>query len=282
MNIRHILQAAERDHALNGRAASVLLHALADIPYQQRTEPAVHAVGRRIGGAEFLRWLVGRRLLDAHWGDVKRTDALGALVLAREFHSAVPRIDSCVPTSTGYTRAWANRRAAQEVDGRSLSTALRLAYQQIFDPQFPQVWQQWLARLADEPDGVPLARRLADVLDDDPAPAPEPYLVFRPVPDLRDPETVALLLGRETAADREAVARYAAVNSTTRDRMPGFSPEAIDDGVARRTLMRLWRTDVPVAEDAAAARGFRNTADAIDHMKVFLAGFLADTPERTA
>ncbi|MFG2235522.1 TfuA-like protein [Streptomyces sp. NPDC048723] len=286
VNVRHVLRAAERERVLNPRTAALLLQVLADVPYQQRTEPAVRAVSRRIAGAEFLLWLRGRRLHDPHWGDVKRADALGALILARELLPAVPRVDLGVPVSTGYTRAWANARAARKVDGRILPTAARLAYQQIFDREFPRVWEQWLMHLPVEGDGLPLARRLADLLDDGPPPAPAPaaYLVVRPVPDLHDPDTVAVLLDRETAADREAVARYAAANLTARDRIPGFSPEAIGDDVARTTLMRLWRTDPAAAEDAAAARGFRNIADAVGHMKTFLAGLLAeaDVSGRTA
>ncbi|MER6199941.1 hypothetical protein ABT234_21530 [Streptomyces sp. NPDC001586] len=102
------------------------------------------------------------------------------------------------------------------------------------------------------------------------------------MPDLSDPDTVAFLLGRETAADREAVARCAAANTTVRDQVRDFSPEAIGDDVARRTLARLWRTGTDAVEDSAPARGFRNGADAIEHMKGFLAGFVADTSERTA
>ncbi|MFF3088843.1 TfuA-like protein [Streptomyces nojiriensis] len=276
VNIRHILRVAERERVLDRRTSAVLLEALADVPYEQRTEPAVRAVSRRIAGVEFLLWLRGRRLHDPHWGDVKRADALGALLLARKLPPVVPHVGLGVTVSTGYTRAWANGRATEKVDGRVLPTADRLAYQQIFDPEFPQVWERWLMRLSVGYDGLPLAERLADLLDDGPPPAPAPYLVVRPVPDLHDPDTVAVLLDRETAADREAVARYAAANLTARDRIPGFSPEAIGDGVARTTLMRLWRTDPVAAEDAAAARGFRNTADAVDRMKGFLAGLLAD------
>ncbi|MER6314432.1 TfuA-like protein [Streptomyces sp. NPDC001581] len=284
VNVRHILRAAERDRILTSRTAALLLHALAEIPYPQRTEPAVRAVCRRIAGSELLLWLRAHRLRDPHWGDLKRADALGALALAqaRDLPPAPPRASRPVPVSTGYTRAWANRRAAQEVEGQVLPTAARLAYQQIFDPEFPQVWGRWLQHLAGQPDAVPLGRRLAYVLDDDPDLAPAPHLVFRPVPDLSDPETVAFLLGRETAADREAVARYAAANTTVRDQVRDFSPEAIGDDVARRTLARLWRTDTAAVEDSAAARGFRNGADAIEHMKGFLAGFVADTSERTA
>ncbi|WP_327389162.1 TfuA-like protein [Streptomyces sp. NBC_01207] len=283
VNLRHILRAAEHERILTGRTATLLLQALAEIPYQQRTEPAVRAVCRRIAGSELLLWLRARRLRDPHWGDVKRADALGALALAQAREPlSVPRGGQPFPVSTGYTRAWANRRAVQEIGGRTLPTAARLAYQQIFDPEFPQVWGRWLEHLAGQDGAVPLGRRLTYVLDDHPDPAaPAAYLVFRPVPDLRDPGTAAFLISRETAADRDAVARYAAANTAMRDQVPGFSPEAVDDGIARRTLARLWRTGADPIEDAAAARGFRNAADAVDHMKNFLAGFLADTAERT-
>ncbi|MGP3691292.1 TfuA-like protein [Streptomyces sp. IBSNAI002] len=283
VSLRHIVRTAEREQVMTSRTAALLLRALAEIPYQQRTESAVRSVVRQIAGAPILTRSREHRAQDPHWGDLKRADALGALALAREACLPPPRDSRPVPVSTDYTRAWANRRATEETDGRRLPTGARLAYQQIFDPGFPQVWGRWLEHLATRSGPVPLGRRVAYVLDDHANhPAPPPYLLFRPVPDLHDEDTRALLLCRETAADRDAVARYAAANTALRDQVRGFSPEAIGDDVPRRTLARLWRTGTAPLEDVAAARGFRNASDAIDHMKDFLAGFLADIPEGTA
>ncbi|MCX5199724.1 TfuA domain-containing protein [Streptomyces sp. NBC_00249] len=276
VSLRHILRIAERERVLSTRSATLLLSALAEVPYQQRTKSAIRSLSLRIAGAELLAWVRAQRTHDPHWGDLKRRDAFGALALARSLFPPRPRGSLPVPPSTDYTRAWTNRLATEKVDGQTLPTSARLAYQQIFDPLFPQVWSQWLEHLARQPDPVEVSRRLAYVLDDSTDPAPAPHLVFRPVPDLRDPDTMARLLVRETAADRDAVARYAS------DQVRESIPEATDDAVALRALAKLWRTDAAGIETAAAARGFHSAQDTIDHQKRFVLGFLADAPERTS
>lgn len=284
VTLRHIIGMAEQQGILAGSEAEALLRGLAAVYYPNRSTAAVLSVCRSSGADRFGEWLLAHRRRDPHWGDLKRQDALGALDLARELLPYPPQRPAAnAQWDTGYFRAWANRFAHQEVDGVVLATSDRVAYQQIFDPEFPSVWKGWLEHCSLYPsDGsaepAPLGARLDRLLDQDAAQVPAPHMMWHPRPDLRDPEAVDRLLARETSADRRSVARYTAANAHAG--LPiGFAPEAIRDAVAVRTLLELWHTDAEDFENTAAARGFPAGQAAVEAMKRFLAGFLADTTQ---
>jgi hypothetical protein len=190
---------------------------------------------------------------------------------------ALPRPRPRVVWQTGYYRRWANHFAAQTVHGRTLPTSHRLTYQQLFDPHFPEVWHGFLEHLSRYPaDGParPLAARAAEAggtVAGIPA-----YVLFRPVPDLCDSRVVARLLAHETAADRASLVRYLACQDVARAAVPGYSTEAVDAAVTRRTLLQLWTTGPEELETVARSRGFRSIGHAVESLKPFLPGLLDD------
>jgi hypothetical protein len=196
-----------------------------------------------------------------------------------------PGVPAGTHWDTAYYRRWTNYFAMERVDGLELATAHRVAYQQVFDPQFPGVWRAHLDHLSRHPDdgseGMPLAERMARLTGEHPGPLPV-HALFRPPVDLRDAATLARLLAGETAADRATIARYRALTEDARHSHPGFCPETIQDGATSRALLRLWRCEPGRLEDEAAARGFRSSAHAIEDMKHFMVGLLHDQTQATS
>ncbi|WP_267245674.1 TfuA-like protein [Streptomyces sp. PR69] len=272
VNVRHVLGAAEREGVMTNVMAVRLLTLLRAVYYPQRTTAAVRAVSLRYGAADFAAWLAERRRADRHFGDLKRLDALEAVQTALDgIPSAAGSLSEARP-ETCYYRRWANHFETERVNGREVPTLHRLAYQQIFDPHFPGVWDDYLEHLsrhADSP-GQSVAAEAAGKIF---VPA---CILFRPPVDLRDKGLVRRLLTRETEADRAAVVRYLACNDQAGTTWGAFSAEAVDERATRSTLLRLWRCDPDELEGAAAARGFRSAAQAVGSMKHFMAGLLHD------
>ncbi|WJV51658.1 TfuA-like protein [Streptomyces flavofungini] len=279
VNLRHVLRRAAHEGVVTARAAEDLLTALCAVYYPQRTMAAVRAVCRAHQAGRFADWLDDRRAADPYFGDIKRADALEALEAGLDEH--LPRLQPRPVAESGYYRRWANHAVASVVDGQRLQAAVRVAYQAFFDPFFPQVWNDLLEHLSRHPAdggaGVPLPQRVKAATGGGGVPA---HVLFRPVPDLRDEGARARLLRDETAADRAAIVRYQAIREAARHDVPGFSDEAVDDSVARRSLFRLWDTTPDLLEDAAAARGFRSGEDAIGSLKWFIPGLVHDQEQR--
>ncbi|MFE0777989.1 TfuA-like protein [Streptomyces sp. NPDC058861] len=280
VNLRHVLQLAVVDGVLDDERAAALLQALRAVYYPQRTWAAVRAVCRRQGETAFADWLTGQRERDRHFGDLKRDDAIAAVRAALD-GAAADRV-GIEPSvwETAYYRLWSNATARSCVDGMVLSTKDRLVYQQVFDPAFRERWAAYLAHLslhpADGGPGMELAERLVragggDLTAD---------RVFHPELDLRDEQTVALLLAGETASDRQAVARYADALAWARRSRPGFSTEAVRDEVTHDLLRRVWRCPETKFDAEASARGLVSGARAVHAAKRLVPGFLEET-ERT-
>ncbi|MFF4694948.1 hypothetical protein [Streptomyces chattanoogensis] len=190
---------------------------------------------------------------------MKRSDALQALDTALSLEGAPTAPLKELIWDTRCFRQWANTFATQTVDGIPLATRHRVAYQQVFDPRFKQVWWNYLT--ADRPCDLP--RRLA-------------CAVIRPETDLTDQATVSRLLTHETSADRVALARYVALNDETSKHHRGFFPEAIKDSVARQLLETIWHVRPDAVEEEAWARGFQGAQEAIETVKLFVLGLLRD------
>ncbi|WP_331721544.1 TfuA-like protein [Streptomyces sp. NBC_00212] len=281
VNLRRVLAVAEHDGIVAPHVAAGLLAAVREVYYPHRTLPAVLAVSRRNDAEAFAAWFQKRLSADPHFGDVKRADALEALLLALATTYAPQTAPATVRYwDTGYYRRWVNHAATDCVAGVPMVTARRVAYQQLFDPGFRAVWRTWLGNLSEHPSdgtpGMPLTARVERLTKPHGRQIP-PHALFRPVPDLSDPDTVARLLAHETAADRTAITRYAACNDTARRTQPGFCPEALDDRATARALQRLWHCPGPQdLEDEATARGFHSSTHAAGELKHFMTGLLHD------
>ncbi|MFB8235488.1 TfuA-like protein [Kitasatospora purpeofusca] len=282
VNLRHVLRIAEREGLADLRTCAELLEALRAVYYPQRSMAAVLAVLRREGAAHVGEWLRQRRSGDPYFGDLKRLDALEAISAATS--GTLPPAPGEVPAGvwdTAYHRRWVNEAAAEEVDGLTLGALDRLTYQQLFDPCFARRWAAWLDHRSNHPgvgSGMWLAERL-ECLVGAAGGAPPVWALFRPVVDLTDPQAVRVLLAGETAADRAAIARCADRNAEAARSRPGFRPEAVVDGAARGVLLRLWRVDSEGLDAEALSRGLGSGQHAVDALKKFFLGFLADARE---
>ncbi|MGP3749995.1 TfuA-like protein [Streptomyces sp. IBSNAI001] len=279
VNVRHVLGLARSIGVLDGERAAGLLEALRAVYYPQRTWAAVRAVCRRQGETAFAGWLSGQRERDRYFGDLKRADALSAVRAALDGAATARGIEPSV-WETAYFRRWSNAFARSCVDGLALRTEDRLVYQQVFDPAFHARWAAYLDHLslhpADGGPGMDLAKRMARVCGGD-LPADR---VFHPGVDLRDEQTVAVLLADETAHDRQAVARYADALAWACRSRSGFSTEAVLDGVSRDLLLGVWRCPEREFDAEASSRGLVCGARAVHAAKRFVPGFLEEI-ERT-
>ncbi|MDX2758374.1 TfuA-like protein [Streptomyces europaeiscabiei] len=278
VNLWNVLKMAAAAGVLSIERAAALLEALREVYYPQRTAAAVRAVCRRHGEGEFARWLEEHRAHDQHFGDLKRADALAALRTA--LRGVAPKPNAGVPPMwrTPHFLRWSNAFARTRIDGLYLSTEDRLIYQQVFCPQFNTTWTAYLEHrslLDEHGPGLPLATRLGYVTGGGLA----AHQVFHPALDLREEETVALLLAEETPEDRQAVARYAKALDRARRSVPGFSTTAVCDGLTGQVLRQVWRCPAEQFDAEASARGLVCGARAIEAAKRLMPGFMDEQTE---
>ncbi|MFC4035264.1 TfuA-like protein [Streptomyces polygonati] len=280
VNLRYILKLGQAAGVLDTQRAGKLLNALRAVYYPQRTMAAVQAICHHRDEREFGRWLAEQHGRDGHFGNLKRLDALAALRTALDGPAPLVGADRPPLVETTYMRRWSNHFATALVDGVELSTADRLVYQQVFDPRFSETWTAYLEHRSLQPadggPGLPLGERLALVTGEDLA----AHQVFHPLVDLRDEETVGLLLAWETPEDRQAVARYAEVLADARRTRAGFSTGGVRDDLTRRVLIQVWGCADKEFDAEASARGLVSGARAIDAAKPLLLGFLNERKEQ--
>lgn len=277
VNVREVLHAGMAAEVLTAADAQRLLVALGRVYYAQRSSAAMRAVCRREGAARFAQWLAEQRAADARFGDVKYADARLAVERALNRPGA-PAEAGAGCWDSAYFRRWRAHFAVQSVDGAEIPTRLRVAYQQLFDPDFAEVWTMFLEQLSrfpgDGTGGMPVRERVSlhaglpvDVL-------------FRVEPQIYDEAVAAVLLARETAADRAALARYIAADERARREVAGFTAEAVRDDIAERILTAVWGCDEAGLDGQARARGLRSVGRAIDAVKAVAAGLLEDQARR--
>jgi hypothetical protein len=259
VRVRQVVGKAAEMSLLDPEQAHRLIEALAKVYYAHRTYDAVRYVSRHAGLAAFADWLAGELAANRHFGDTKREDALAALGLARDMADAPVEPVEGLSWSTRCFRQWANRFAAQDTDHGRLSTLARTSYQQVFDPDFKEVWWDYLTGFGVGGLPRPLACR-----------------VVNPRTELTNHKTAARLLAHETADDRACIAEYAAVNNQARRANERFFPEAIKESVVWDMLAAVWGTGPAGLEEEAWLRGLHGVREAIDATRPFVLGFLKD------
>ncbi|MFD7831224.1 TfuA-like protein [Kitasatospora sp. NPDC059803] len=267
VNLRHVMVFARAEGVVTPAKATALLTAFAGVYYAQRTLGALQAVARREGAPAFGPWLRDQRRASRSFGDLKRADALAAVRAALAGTAAGG--DTRRPAPADWDSPYHHRWADRFTPGRP-TLAARVAYQQVFDPHFPAVWSAYLDHLCRRQGGLPLAGHAARLGLPDALP---PHLALRPRVDLADADGVAVLLTRESAADRAAVDHYLGANYLA---APHYAPETVPHAAARTVLLRLWRTSADGLPATAAARGLRGPDHAIEEMKLFMLGFLQE------
>ncbi|MFE7764172.1 TfuA-like protein [Streptomyces sp. NPDC057438] len=280
VNLRYVLKTAAARGIVGPERAVRLLAALREVYYPQRTRAAVRAVSRNCGEEQFDRWLTERRRRNPHFGDLKRAEALSAVRAAlRSPHRGAPAEEPQVWRTVHFQR-WSNTFARSRVDGLDLATEDRLIYQQAFAPEFTRTWTAYLEHRSLRPQhgpGLPLGARLQQVTGQGGSLAA--HQVFHPAIDLRDEETVALLLAEETPEDRQAVARYAEALNRVRRSVAGFSTAAVCDDLTGRTLRQIWRCPAGDFDTVASARGLVSGARAVEAAKRLMPGFMDERTE---
>ncbi|MFI9832904.1 TfuA-like protein [Streptomyces sp. NPDC051913] len=279
VNCRYAINLAVNSRILTGPKAAGLLDALHAVYYPQRTYAAIRAACHAQDATGFADWVGERRSEDPYFGDIKRSDALSAVRAALYGPDPCGPVPSAVHTDSVYFRRWYNAFAMQHVDGLVLPTALRIAYQQLFDPDFRGLWTWHLDHLSRRPSdgsrGMPLAERMFRLTGQETG-RRAPHMLFQLPIDLRCSGTVERLLAHETEPDRRAVARYLAANDAARHELPFYTPETVRDEAAIRVLQQVWTGPDTHLDEEAAARGFRGLAEAVTAMQVFMAGYLRE------
>ncbi|MFJ8231860.1 TfuA-like protein [Streptomyces sp. NPDC094448] len=258
VNVRKVLRLAVSEGVIDPEASDLILAELKKVFYAHRSLRVLLSTGRNCGAPAFGWWLKDRLHDDPYFGDVKRADA----VLALETALNLDRAPSAAPPTglvwnTRCFRRWHNEFTATQMDGFVLKTRHRVAYQQIFDPDFKSLWHRFLRRAE--------AQRLAPALA---------CVAVRPDLDLAHRATVDLLLRHETRADRAAIMRCLRSNEERTRTHPGFFPEAIRGEIARTVLSAVWSVSGKLLEGESWERGFQGEREAVDAVKPFVLGIL--------
>ncbi|MFI1519932.1 TfuA-like protein [Kitasatospora cineracea] len=273
VNLRAAAAAAVRAGVLASADTEPMLDRWAREYYPLRTETRVVEIAAEHGQPGFAAWYQERVRCDPRAFDQKLRDSVRALRVAsaaqRDRVAAGPRPGAGDRSwRTEFERRWRNRFTG---------LAARLAYQQIFDPGFPEVWWEYLNDLA-EPAGLRdhLERTLgrsAAAWPDCPEGRLRVVRLLCPTPELTDRRQAELLLGREDAADRSVLDQYLAQGADHLRAHPDRSLGSIPDAVCLRLLAGIWGV---VAADATecARRGFASPRQAADALRPFAVGFL--------
>ncbi|MEU1471646.1 TfuA-like protein [Streptomyces sp. NPDC005761] len=254
--------------------------------YPLRTMERVLAIARECGETPFADWYSEQRTATPDAFDQKQADALEAFALAARLGSRTS--SGPLGTASGdrdwrteYHRRWRNRFAAAAPDLHH-----RLAYQQIFDVRFPDVWWDFLHSSADQAGALPSGGLRAHVLRqlgpsavqwlDDVRLRPRITRLLCPLPDLADPDVAKLLLRRETAQDRVQASDWLEQMRRHLDTHPDRSLGRIREAVCTRLLAGIWGV-ASHAEMAGecAKRGFPSLRQAADAFRPFTIGHLS-------
>ncbi|MFG1910725.1 TfuA-like protein [Kribbella sp. NPDC048928] len=293
VNARAMVDSALAAGVVGPAAAGVLVERIREIYYPQRNLLTIRAA---VGPEHqaFVDWLAARLGAEPTFCNIKRADVVAAIPAVRRaaatlHHRSDPRLDRHT-WRTGFYRDWVNYFAT-DATARDLPVRIRVQYQQIFLPGFPDIWTEYLDRLSGSPvDGAepaPLGRRIRSVLGGaggSQVPASE---LFRPRLHLGSAELVTLLLGHEQQADLSACRTALATNAEFARRWPGRSHLLMRRPVAERVLCELWAVEARSLSRVAATRGFRTSEDAVETFLTFVLGYLqqirsADRPEAAA
>lgn len=260
-----------------------LIVSLAAEYYPQRSLSRVLALLDR-AHPDLGKWYRERVERDPHAFDQKRRDCLAAVEAAA---THVPQGETVAATHdswrTVHLRRWRNRFGVNT--DSAIPAATRLAYQQIFDPEFPEVWWEYLTGCHPDPEAgfdAFLARELGP---DSVGWAADPdrrnwiTSLLGPTPDLADDDERTVLLSRETAVDRDQIHRYVEHGRRFLQANPQRGMRYISGEGCWRLLARLWQVDGDLTEPCLG-RGFRTVQDAVNALKPFVIGLLHESRQQ--
>lgn len=310
VNLHSAVLAAQEAGVLTWRAGRGLTERMEREYYPLRTRERIIAVARERGEKAFADWYAAHLTADPAAFDQKRADALEALTLAERLASHL-RTGPPAPTTgsrpaeppeagpepvlpdrsdrdwrTEYHRRWRNLFAPADPTLRH-----RVAYQQIFTENFPDVWWDFLHHAADaEESGSPDAFRdhvlrhlgpTAARWHDDPVLRTRVTALFCPLPDLADSREADLLLCQESAEDRARVTDWLEQTRQHLDRHPERSLAQISEATCARLLRRIWgvHTEATLATECTR-RGLPALRSAAVALRPFAIGYLGSQAAR--
>ncbi|GAB7180201.1 hypothetical protein ATKI12_0032 [Kitasatospora sp. Ki12] len=287
VNLYGALTTAQAEGIVDGDEVGRLLALFEAEYYPLRSHSRVLSIAEQNGGGEFSEWFRIHSQVDPDRFDQKRSDALAAIAEAqnRAGSAGIRRPLEAVngrDWRTEYHRRWRNRF---QPGHEPLLAYQQLAYQQIFRPDFPELWWEYLEL------GFGRAQAsLADHLRSEIGPQAVEWLaqpglahritsVICPVPDLGSAAQRAVLLGRETALDRDTATRWLAATREHLDRHPARGLSQIAESTCAAVLSRIWSlgaTDGRRLREESSRRGFLSLRFAADALRPFLIGYLTD------
>ncbi|WP_410614232.1 TfuA-like protein [Amycolatopsis sp. lyj-109] len=280
VNLYAAVLAAEDEGVIESSVAMGLMAAWEDVYYPTRTPARVLAVAESAGAERFARWCRTRWDDDPAAFDQKRRDTLEAVRLAgtRDLPHAEPAGARTRDWRTEYHRRWRSRFAT---DDHRPAPHHRLAYQQLFNSDFPAVWWDFLHRSHEPGDFTahvratlgPQARDwLADAASHHRVTA-----VIRPLPDLGNRRQRELLLAGETAEDRSTAEAWLTATRRHLAEHPDRSLTQIPEATCARLLAEIWPGREPAAE--CGRRGLLSLRQAGAALRPFVIGYLTDAKE---
>ncbi|MFG3531976.1 TfuA-like protein [Streptomyces sp. NPDC047917] len=305
VNVHAAILAAQEAGVLTQQAGQILMARMEREYYPLRTRERILAAAREHDERTFADWYAARLTADPDSFDQKRVDTLEALALAEHLGHRPP--GTRLPAAAGdrpadpaqalsaksdrdwrteYHRRWRNHFAPADPVLRH-----RVAYQQLFAADFPDVWWDFLHRRADatgagSPGGLrdhvlqqlgPTAARWHD----EPALRSRVTALLCPLPDLADPSEADLLLRRESAEDRARVTGWLERTRHHLNTHPERSLTQMSGAICERLLRLIWN----VGSDAGlnmecTRRGLPSVHHAAVALRPFAIGYLGSRTAR--
>ncbi|MFE3410867.1 TfuA-like protein [Streptomyces mirabilis] len=293
VNLHAAAQAASSAGVLRRSDVDNVISALRSEYYPSRTQARVLHILRRAGWPELAEWYERQVADDPHVFDRKRRDCLSAVDAAHHLVAAgaVGRVTGAegADWKTVFLRTWGNYFVGMNGDP---PLGQRVAYQQIFNPRYAQVWERYLEETYRRQG---LTGELAHGLEDSfsrrigvtgfpPSAVREKkdwlFDFVCPMPDLSDPFEVELLLSAEEPSDVEAVARHLRHMQEFSSRNTGPRCQEISsvlsDDASKILLCNIWKIPSEELSREYRSRGIPNIKTAIGILQPFIVGAIKE------
>ncbi|WP_312865099.1 TfuA-like protein [Saccharothrix tamanrassetensis] len=291
VNLHAAARAACAAGVLRAEQIADVMSALRAVYYPARTRAKVVDVLRKVGAPRFADWFHQHTADDPQAFDQKRLDCFSAIEAARGIIGAGARGHVIGGESgrwkTSFVRHWRNHFIGR---AGAPPLAQRIAYQQIFNPDYRWVWERYLQETYARR-GRPLlpgaALRVTDFIADrtgvdrfPPAPGGEDrfFDFLCPVPDFSDDREVELLLAGEAPSDVEAVSDHLGHGLAFADANPGpagrRTRKVLSRHAAELLLSRIWGVPAEGLGGECRKRGIPDAGRATRLLQPFVVGVL--------
>ncbi|WP_413754958.1 TfuA-like protein [Streptomyces sp. MMBL 11-3] len=268
-----LLAAADADIVERGKIGMVMDEA-ARVFYPERTVDRIVEVLKEAGWEGLADWYSGQMAEDPIRYDRKRADVFEAVALA---------LSGAVRTAVGPLPAGASDRNWRTIHfnawrdhffGAQQTPPLphRIAFQKIFNPEFPDVWWEYLkesltssgSRIACQ-DWTELSEHPLDVLGLDPADLERASAETRtrvatlicPIADVAQPDVVTMLLSRERPEHLSTLRTYLAeADRMAAELTPAAHEELSRGGKFGKLLSSVWGVELRQRYSESRRRGF--------------------------